>query len=147
MVDGSVVVVENVFAKLGHSRGRDRMKIVYEAVMEVGTPVVVDGHRLRFPFSAPDEPWRPASFDLEARTFSFDPLPGSHHEPLVTARVASFPSGAGPMPEMTVRALLHRADLGEPGCADAAFALLGEVDNPALHNRVRERLQLRSVDG
>ena len=56
-------------------------------------------------------------------------------------------SGAGPMPEMTVRALLHRADLGEPGCADAAFALLGEVDNPTLHNRVRERLQLRSVDG
>ena len=40
MVDGSVVVVENVFAKLGHSQGRDRMKIVYEAVMEVGTPVV-----------------------------------------------------------------------------------------------------------
>ena len=40
MVDGSVVVVENVFAKLGHHRGADRMKLVYEAVMEVGTPVV-----------------------------------------------------------------------------------------------------------
>jgi cobalt-zinc-cadmium resistance protein CzcA len=40
MVDGSVVVVENVFAKLGHSRGADRMKVIYEAVMEVGTPVV-----------------------------------------------------------------------------------------------------------
>ena len=40
MVDGSVVVVENVFAKLGHNRGADRMKVVYEAVMEVGTPVV-----------------------------------------------------------------------------------------------------------
>ena len=40
IVDGSVVVVENVFAKLGHNRGADRLKLVYEAVMEVGTPVV-----------------------------------------------------------------------------------------------------------
>lgn len=40
MVDGSVVVVENVFAKLGHSRGRERLRIVHEAVMEVGTPVI-----------------------------------------------------------------------------------------------------------
>src|SRR4029077_5847165 len=41
MVDGSVVVVENVFAKLSHARGSgDRTKIVYEAVMEVGTPVI-----------------------------------------------------------------------------------------------------------
>jgi heavy metal efflux system protein len=40
MVDGSVVVVENVFAKLGHTRGADRLKVVYEAVMEVGKPVV-----------------------------------------------------------------------------------------------------------
>lgn len=41
MVDGSVVVVENVFAKLSHARGSgNRSKIVYEAVMEVGTPVI-----------------------------------------------------------------------------------------------------------
>src|SRR5262249_33087438 len=40
MVDGSVVVVENVFSKLGHNRGANRMKVVYEAVMEVGTPVL-----------------------------------------------------------------------------------------------------------
>lgn len=40
MVDGSVVVVENVFAKLGHSRGADRNRVIYEAVMEVGTPVI-----------------------------------------------------------------------------------------------------------
>jgi heavy metal efflux system protein len=40
MVDGSVVVVENVFGKLGHSRGANRAKVIYEAVMEVGTPVV-----------------------------------------------------------------------------------------------------------
>jgi pimeloyl-ACP methyl ester carboxylesterase len=67
---------------------------------EVGTPVVVDGRRLRFPFSAPDEPWRPASFDLRTGTFSFDMLPSPGHEPLVAARVASFPSGAGPMPAL-----------------------------------------------
>lgn len=40
MIDGSVVVVENVFAKLGHNRGESRMKIVLEAVLEVGTPVI-----------------------------------------------------------------------------------------------------------
>jgi len=40
MVDGSVVVVENVFSRLGHHPGADRMKIVYDAVMEVGTPVI-----------------------------------------------------------------------------------------------------------
>jgi heavy metal efflux system protein len=39
MVDGSVVVVENVFAKLGHSHG-SRLKIVLDAVLEVGTPVI-----------------------------------------------------------------------------------------------------------
>lgn len=40
MIDGAVVVVENVFSRLGHNRGANRMKVVYEAVMEVGTPVV-----------------------------------------------------------------------------------------------------------
>jgi cobalt-zinc-cadmium resistance protein CzcA len=40
IVDGSVVVVENVFSKLGQHRGANRMKLVYEAVMEVGTPVI-----------------------------------------------------------------------------------------------------------
>jgi dienelactone hydrolase len=68
---------------------------------EVGTPVVVAGSRLRFPFSAPDEHWRPASFDLRTGAFAFDPLPSAgHSEPLVAARVASFPSGAGPMPAL-----------------------------------------------
>lgn len=66
---------------------------------EAGAPVVACGHRLRFPFSAPDEPWRPASFDLKTGTFSFDELPDSPHG-LVTARVASFASGAGPMPAL-----------------------------------------------
>jgi cobalt-zinc-cadmium resistance protein CzcA len=40
MVDGSVVVVENVFSKLGRNPRLDRMRVVYEAVMEVGTPVI-----------------------------------------------------------------------------------------------------------
>jgi cobalt-zinc-cadmium resistance protein CzcA len=40
MVDGSVVVVENVFARLGHARGTDKVKLVTEAVLEVATPVV-----------------------------------------------------------------------------------------------------------
>jgi heavy metal efflux system protein len=40
MIDGSVVVVENVFSKLAHNPRADRLKVVYEAVMEVGTPVI-----------------------------------------------------------------------------------------------------------
>jgi len=44
MVDGSVVVVENVFARLGHVRGamtaKDKLKLIGEAVLEVATPVV-----------------------------------------------------------------------------------------------------------
>jgi len=40
MVDGSVVVVENAFARLGKNPGEDRLKVIYEAVLEVGTPVV-----------------------------------------------------------------------------------------------------------
>jgi len=41
MVDGSVVVVENVFAHLGHTRGKaDRLTVIRGAVMEVATPVV-----------------------------------------------------------------------------------------------------------
>jgi cobalt-zinc-cadmium resistance protein CzcA len=39
LVDGSVVVVENVFSRLGHSRG-DCVRVVYDAVLEVGTPVI-----------------------------------------------------------------------------------------------------------
>ncbi len=40
MVDGSVVVVENIFSRLSHHPKADRMKLIYEAVMEVGTPVI-----------------------------------------------------------------------------------------------------------
>jgi cobalt-zinc-cadmium resistance protein CzcA len=40
MVDGSVVVVENVYEKLSHSSTKNRMTLIYDAVMEVGTPVI-----------------------------------------------------------------------------------------------------------
>lgn len=40
IVDGSVVVVENVFERLGKHKGVSRLKVVYEAVMEVGQPVI-----------------------------------------------------------------------------------------------------------
>ncbi len=40
MIDGSVVVVENVFAKLSHGPAASKTKTVFDAVMEVGTPVI-----------------------------------------------------------------------------------------------------------
>ncbi|VCU70208.1 Cobalt-zinc-cadmium resistance protein CzcA [Pigmentiphaga humi] len=42
MVDGSVVVVENAFAHLGHARetGASKIRIILKAVAEVATPVV-----------------------------------------------------------------------------------------------------------
>ncbi len=40
MVDGSVVVVENVFAKLSHGSEDSRLHIVRDAVVEVATPVI-----------------------------------------------------------------------------------------------------------
>ncbi len=40
MIDGSVVVVENVFGKLGHGQKQSKIKIVLDAVLEVGTPVI-----------------------------------------------------------------------------------------------------------
>lgn len=39
MVDGSVVVVENVFAQLGRFPKSDRLKVVFDSVMEISTPV------------------------------------------------------------------------------------------------------------
>ncbi len=40
MVDGSVVVVENAYAKLAHGDGTERARIVLSAVREVATPVI-----------------------------------------------------------------------------------------------------------
>lgn len=40
IVDGSVVVVENAFARLGQRPGERRARVVFEAVQEVATPVI-----------------------------------------------------------------------------------------------------------
>lgn len=42
MVDGSVVVVENAFARLGHAAesGESKIRIIFDAVREVATPVI-----------------------------------------------------------------------------------------------------------
>jgi cobalt-zinc-cadmium resistance protein CzcA len=40
MVDGSVVVIENAFTKLGRSPGQGRARVILDAVLEVGTPVI-----------------------------------------------------------------------------------------------------------
>jgi len=40
MVDGSVVVVENAFAKLSHARHGSKARLIHDAVVEVATPVV-----------------------------------------------------------------------------------------------------------
>jgi predicted esterase len=105
--DGRTVVLRHENGVESHLRLADTHSLEVAGpiplpVGEVGTPVVVDGHRLRFPFSAPDQPWRPASFDVATGTFTFDPLPDTQEPPqgLVTARAASFPSGAGPMPAL-----------------------------------------------
>jgi heavy metal efflux system protein len=40
MVDGSVVVVENVFANLSHNHAASRIQVILDAVNEVATPVI-----------------------------------------------------------------------------------------------------------
>jgi cobalt-zinc-cadmium resistance protein CzcA len=41
MVDGSVVVVENAFARLGHvGEGESKVRVIFDAVQEVATPVI-----------------------------------------------------------------------------------------------------------
>ena len=40
MVDGSVVVIENAFARLGQRPNESRARVVFEAVQEVATPVI-----------------------------------------------------------------------------------------------------------
>jgi dienelactone hydrolase len=93
---------------------------------EVGTPVVVAGPRLRFPFSAPNEPWRPASFDLRTGAFAFDPLPepvpgSGAGQSLVSAQLASFPSAAGPMPALIYPAAAGAGPLSGSGLAVVAL--------------------------
>src|SRR3954449_6596507 len=40
MVDGSVVVVENIFANLGHSHRKTKTDVILDAVSDVATPVI-----------------------------------------------------------------------------------------------------------
>ncbi|MCS7043772.1 MAG: CusA/CzcA family heavy metal efflux RND transporter [Bryobacteraceae bacterium] len=40
MVDGSVVIVENVFAQLSHRKGEPKTRVILDSVLEVGTPVI-----------------------------------------------------------------------------------------------------------
>lgn len=40
MVDGSVVVVENIFANLGHKHRKTKMDVILDAVNDVATPVI-----------------------------------------------------------------------------------------------------------
>ncbi|HEV3362597.1 MAG TPA: alpha/beta fold hydrolase, partial [Acidimicrobiia bacterium] len=104
--DGRTLVLRHENGVESHFRLADSDSLIVAGPIplptgEVGTPVIQAGRRLRFPFSAPDEPWRPASVDLGTGAFSFDPLPEQGQgDELVTARVASFPSGAGPMPAL-----------------------------------------------
>jgi dienelactone hydrolase len=102
--DGRTLVLRHENGPASHIRLADSESLIVAGPMplpegEVGTPIVQAGRRLRFPYSVPNQPWRPASVDLGTGAFSFDQLPGQSHE-LVTARVASFPSGAGPMPAL-----------------------------------------------
>lgn len=104
--DGGTLALRHENGVESHIRLADSESLVVSGPMplpvgEVGSPIVQAGRRLRFPFSAPDGPWRPASVDLGTGAFSFDPLlEQSQSDQLVTARVASFPSGAGPMPAL-----------------------------------------------
>ena len=112
--DGRTLVLRHENGVESHFRLADSESLVVAGPMplptgEVGAPVVQAGRRLRFPFSATGEPWRPASVDLGTGAFSFDPLPETAaHSELVTARVASFPSGAGPMPALVYPAAPDR---------------------------------------
>jgi len=127
--DGRTLVLRHENGVEGHLRLADTETLEVAGPIplppgEVGAPVVVTGRRLRFPFSAPDEPWRPASFDLRTGDFSFDalslPPPGPGHE-LVTARVASFPSGAGPMPALVYPSAPGDGPLSGSGLAVVAL--------------------------
>jgi dienelactone hydrolase len=128
--DGRTVVLRHDNGVGSHLRLADTLSLEVAGpiplpVGEVGSPVVVDGQRLRFPFSAPDEPCRPASFDVATGVFAFDPLPhNAAQEPpqgLVTARVASFPSGAGPMPALVYPSVPGDGPLSGSGLAVVAL--------------------------
>jgi dipeptidyl aminopeptidase/acylaminoacyl peptidase len=125
--DGRTLVLRHENGVESHIRLADSESLVVAGPMplpvgEVGTPIVQAGRRLRFPFSAPDGPWRPASVDLGTGSFSFDPLPDTASQAaLVTARVASFPSGAGPMPALVYPPVPGDGPLSGSGLAVVAL--------------------------
>jgi pimeloyl-ACP methyl ester carboxylesterase len=68
---------------------------------EIGYPVESDGDRiLRFPFSAPDVPWRPAVYDLDQNRFHLEGPPPETALALLPARVTTVPSPVGPTPAL-----------------------------------------------
>lgn len=81
---------------------------------EVGAPVAACGTTLRFPFSAPDQPWRAAAFDLGGMRFTDDEdVAGDRAEPFRPGRAVTFPGPAGPMPALVLEPdpALDRGDL------------------------------------
>jgi dienelactone hydrolase len=142
--DGRTLVLRHENGVESHIRLADSESLVVAGPMplpvgEVGAPIVQAGRRLRFPFSTPDGPWRPASVDLGTGAFSFDPLSvaapaaavrgappvpraeAASHAALVTARVASFPSGAGPMPALVYPPVPGDGPLSGSGLAVVAL--------------------------
>lgn len=72
---------------------------------EVGVPVVAAGDTVRFPFSAPDVPWRTARLTLPGGSFRFDGDPDGDaggHLAFLPARATTFPGPAGPMPALVI---------------------------------------------
>jgi dienelactone hydrolase len=74
---------------------------------EVGRVVATDGSTVRFAFSAPDLPWRPARLDLPSGRFRLDLDPvadGDGHAAPARhpGRQVTFPGPAGPMPALVL---------------------------------------------
>ncbi|MGH8975653.1 MAG: hypothetical protein ACRD0C_20910, partial [Acidimicrobiia bacterium] len=70
---------------------------------EVGRVVDTDGSTVRFAFSAPDLPWRPARLDLATGEFRLDLEPAADGDGVpgpapAPARAVTFSGPAGPMP-------------------------------------------------
>jgi dipeptidyl aminopeptidase/acylaminoacyl peptidase len=129
LADGRTLVLRQDDGVLSHLRLADTETLEISAPLplppgDIGLPVVAVGDRLRFPFSAPDEPRRPASYDVATGVFAFDPLPAGGHA-LVPARVASFPSVAGPMP-----ALVYPPAPGDGPLAGSGLAVVALHGGP-----------------
>ncbi|HEY3240786.1 MAG TPA: alpha/beta fold hydrolase, partial [Acidimicrobiia bacterium] len=73
---------------------------------EVGRVVATDGTTVRFAFSAPDLPWRPARLHLPSGRFHLDLEPGADGDSHATShhpgRPVTFPGPTGPMPALVL---------------------------------------------